>query len=84
MDLPITVTWPPTLTLDKVGKYMVVADSKQITPESSEVRVWHVLGSKGNPYTVSMHNGSWTCSCPGFGWRRKCKHIEAQKALTTS
>jgi hypothetical protein len=37
---------------------------------------WQVQGSKGNTYTVRVRAGQWFCSCPGFGFRRKCRHIE--------
>jgi len=69
---------PETLTLDEVGKYMVVRE-RESAPQSAEVRAYGVQGSKGNTYTVTDNGGTWTCTCPGFGWRRKCKHVEAQK-----
>lgn len=69
---------PETLTLDRVGEYMVTAEPPEL-PQSREVRTWQVQGSKGNTYTIADDGGTWTCSCPGFGWRRKCKHVEAQK-----
>jgi len=69
---------PDTLTLDEVGKYMVVRE-RESAPQSSEVRSYEVQGSKGDTYTVTDNGGTWTCTCPGFGWRRKCKHVEAQK-----
>lgn len=37
---------------------------------------WQVTGSKGSSYTVRVRAGQWFCSCPGFGFRRKCRHIE--------
>ena len=70
---------PETLTLDRVGEYMVVAERKEPAP-LVEVRTYDVQGSKGDTYTVTDHGGTWTCTCPGFGWRRKCKHVEAQKS----
>jgi hypothetical protein len=69
---------PDTLTLGEVGKYMIV-EHTEIPAQTGVVRSWQVQGSKGNTYTVSDNGGTWTCSCPGFGWRRKCKHVEAQK-----
>lgn len=31
-------------------------------------------------YIVKKHpDGSWTCDCPGYGYRRKCSHIEKMK-----
>ncbi len=69
---------PDTLTLDQVGEYMVVAERKEPAP-LVEVRTYDVVGSKGDTYTVTDNGGTWTCTCPGFGWRRKCKHVEAQK-----
>ena len=71
---------PDTLTLDRVGEYMVVDD--RFTPSARpEVRTYEVKGSTGNTYTVVDNGGTWTCTCPGFGWRRKCRHIgEVQNA----
>ncbi len=71
---------PDTLTLDRVGEYMVVDD--RFTPaQSPDVATYDVIGSTGNTYTVSNNGGTWTCTCPGFGWRRKCRHIgEVQNA----
>jgi len=69
---------PDTLTLDRVGEYMVVAERKEPAP-LAEVHTYDVVGSKGDTYTVTDNGGTWTCTCPGFGWRRKCKHVEAQK-----
>ncbi len=70
---------PEDLTLDRVDEYMIVEQRETIT-ESPDVRSYEVQGSTGNTYTVIDHGGgTWTCTCPGFGWRRKCKHVEAQK-----
>ena len=69
---------PDTLTLDEVGKYMIV-EQRETAPQPADVVSYEVQGSRGNTYTVSDNGGTWTCSCPGFGWRRKCKHVEAQK-----
>lgn len=39
-------------------------------------QVWTVSGSKGNKYFVKLNSGHWSCSCPGFGFRRRCRHVE--------
>ena len=38
------------------------------------VKVWQVEGSKGNVYTVTEEKGQRRCTCPGFAFRRKCRH----------
>lgn len=43
-------------------------------------QTWRVAGSKGAEYTVAETAGNWTCTCAGFMYRGKCKHIEEQKA----
>ena len=69
---------PDTLTLDRVSEYMVVDD--RFTPaQSPDVRTYEVQGSTGNTYTVTQDGDTWTCTCPGFGWRRKCRHITELK-----
>jgi hypothetical protein len=41
-----------------------------------EGRVWIVKGSKGDEYRVSELNGNLSCTCSGFKFRGKCRHIE--------
>lgn len=42
-------------------------------------QTWLVAGSKGNQYTVTQDAGRWSCTCPGFGFRRDCKHVQEKK-----
>ena len=39
------------------------------------VKSIQVKGSKGKTYTVTKQGDTWKCSCPGFQFRGKCKHI---------
>ena len=41
----------------------------------SSVKVWSVAGSKGNKYTVTREDGEYRCTCPGFFYRKNCRHI---------
>jgi hypothetical protein len=38
-----------------------------------------VEGSKGAKYFVTKTAAGYSCSCPGFGFRRKCKHVDMVK-----
>ena len=69
---------PDDMTLDRVGEYMVV-DDRFTPPQLTEVLTYDVVGSKGDTYTVTNDRGSWTCTCAGFGFRRKCRHITEVK-----
>ena len=43
----------------------------------NEIQVKQVPGSKpGVFYTVTKVGSKVTCSCPGFGFRKKCRHCE--------
>ncbi len=46
-------------------------------PNIDSNKVYRVKSSKGNKvYEVKMNiSGSMECSCPGYGFRRKCRHI---------
>jgi len=46
-------------------------------PNIDSNKVYKVKSSKGNSfYEVKMNaSGSMECSCPGYGFRRKCRHI---------
>ena len=43
--------------------------------ENSTVKVLKVEGSKGNVYTVTKEGARYTCTCPGFTFRKQCKHL---------
>jgi hypothetical protein len=62
-DLPKYMTWEPFTE----------------APQAPSGRVWTVQGSKGQTYTVEAVSGFLTCSCKGYQFRRKCRHIEEVK-----
>lgn len=39
-------------------------------------KVHKVMGSKGEEYTVLEDGKKFTCTCSGFKFRSKCKHVE--------
>lgn len=41
------------------------------------LKVWTIAGSKGNTYTVTLKGSTLSCSCPGYTYRRQCKHTES-------
>lgn len=50
------------------------AASTQAVKQDTET--WSVAGSKGSSYTVIRNRSSWTCTCPGFQFRKTCRHIK--------
>ena len=48
------------------------------------MKEWKHLSSKGDKhYVVQFKNDRWTCTCPAFGFRKKCKHIDLSKETLT-
>jgi hypothetical protein len=45
--------------------------------ETVEGFVKIAIGSKGEKYTITEVAGMVQCSCPGFKFRGKCRHIES-------
>ncbi len=75
-------TWirvPDDTKFEDLDKYMTYEQKPAVSPPDASVRSWAVVGSKGAHYTVRANQGRYTCTCKGFGWRRKCKHIEQVK-----
>ena len=75
-------TWlevPHGTTFAQLPEYMVFEGYG--STEASKSWSWAVAGSKGRVYVVKLSNeGVWTCTCPGYGFRGRCKHIENTKA----
>jgi hypothetical protein len=46
----------------------------------TEVKVYEVAGSKGNKYIVTKNSKGWDCTCPGFQFRKSCKHVSELSA----
>ena len=40
-------------------------------------QVIEVEGSGGKKYFLNKIAGKWNCTCPGFMFRRKCRHAES-------
>lgn len=65
------------IPLDKVTK--IKYENGTLVPTQSietKSKFYIVKGSKGNSYTVTNNKTTWNCSCPGFQFRKMCKHIE--------
>ena len=45
--------------------------------ELPPIKTYRIPGSGNNVYTITIsENNDILCSCPGFTYRRSCKHIE--------
>jgi len=69
-----------SFTLDMaMSNWKKLSLSIKETPAVAD-NVWEVENSKQNGYyTVTSQQGLWSCSCPGFGFRRDCKHVKLIK-----
>jgi hypothetical protein len=68
---------PMSTVFDDLPKYMVCEPRE--APVTAPSQSWEVQGSKGRIYAVRLSGGVWSCSCPGYSFRRKCRHIEEKK-----
>jgi len=41
-----------------------------------DIKSWTVHGSRGNQYVVVRTIQRWSCTCPGFQFRKSCRHIK--------
>lgn len=51
------------------------ADSDSYTLEKVSATKYNVIKNGVPTYVLEQHGGSWTCTCPGFKYRRKCRHL---------
>lgn len=73
------------LRIDRRGrKFKPVANRwglrTDLVTTNSSLRTWDIRGSRGDAYTVSLEEGRWSCSCPGHGFRGRCRHVDEIQA----
>lgn len=67
------VAWYPVRRI-RVNRIVKIADVPvQHQPEHE--KLISVTGSKGNTYTVTRRSGRSSCTCPGYAFRKTCKHL---------
>ena len=52
-----------------------VREYERNRPTMPTIKTYKVPGSSGNVYTITIRGSVVDCSCPGFTYRRRCKHI---------
>jgi hypothetical protein len=70
---------PDSTTREDLTKYFTW-EPLSAPAASTPTHRWTVQGSKGQTYTVQEFGGSWRCTCPGYQYRRKCRHITEKQA----
>lgn len=63
----------------EIGTEGISADSMEVKDPQEQKKTWIVEGSKSNKYVVTRDGTSWSCTCPGYGFRRNCRHIKEKK-----
>ena len=72
-DSPVRVREIPLYRITNIE----YADGRRATIQltEDESKTWTVQGSRGSQYVVVRSKNSWSCNCPGFQFRRSCKHV---------
>lgn len=66
--------WPVrVISMDLVDEIQMIKG--QFKDLNTQDKVFKVKGSKGNTYVVTRNSKGWNCTCPGFSFRRQCKHV---------
>lgn len=71
-------TGDPSFPVRTIHPSMIVSidDAPMVRTESRpESRIVEVQGSKGSVYSVTITAHSRSCNCPGYAYRRSCRHI---------
>jgi len=63
--------------IDRRGrKFKEVPNTFNYVDETPVNPYWVVQGSRGNTYTVEQTDSGLTCTCTGYKFRGKCKHLQ--------
>ena len=72
---------PNDTTLDEVKEHW---EKESFPKEDEEKFIGNYQGivvsaRTGEKYTIKFDGRYWSCTCMGFGYRNRCKHIEETK-----
>lgn len=73
-DSPVRVREIP---LDRITN--IEYSDGRVAPKNEilgDTKTWTVQGSRGNSYVVVRTIHRWSCTCPGFQFRKTCRHIK--------
>lgn len=80
VNFPESVIAFKYITDVKINKEVVNFEFNPIIKNDKET--WQVKGSKpGKTYTVTRNKDKWNCTCPGFQFRSKCKHVKEKHEI---
>ena len=57
-------------------KFKVMKRNMYFKGQEPPHRIWEIKGSKDHVYTVEESENGMVCSCIGFKYHGKCKHID--------
>jgi hypothetical protein len=60
-------------------KISSIKDFKIVKGRLLQLKKYPVAGSKNKVYTVTQNIKHFSCSCPGFAFNGKCKHVDLVK-----
>jgi hypothetical protein len=65
------------IRIDTRGRtFKIVANTFNYSIEEENAdQKWEIKGSKGDVYTVEQTENGLSCSCSGFKFRGKCRHL---------
>lgn len=66
----------PIRVLSRANIVEVSGAKVDYQPAKSSREVITVQGSKGQTYIVTKENGKASCTCPGYSFRKSCKHVQ--------
>jgi len=70
---------PESYTYDDVRKnWKKVVLKSQIKDKVIRVK----SNSSNQTYQITIERGNYHCTCPGFSFRRKCKHVDQIKNIS--
>ena len=70
---------PNRFSVITLSKVVELRSNRATIKLDTDYKEWTVTGSKGNAYLVIRQDGKYNCSCPGFTFRKSCRHLSEVK-----